>query len=379
MPVAWVWDWVEACWKKRTEQRDMLPGTIVLVDASFGGYSPETGWNPDCRADYSDALDLHLSLASSSQELADSGEEREDLSATAWCSLIDHLRDVGLETQGILDAIFPALLPDDPKVPLCRKVVLAAFAHDIGKASEYFQGSIDKSFQTPSIPGDLRDVLLAKAPKGAWPKNRLYCKNGDGEQRKGYRHELASAMALFDLLRQFQPVHPGLLGECQEFFSGQRLLSEQDVAEQQVIRESNLLSKLFDSSEYPARWYFDLVAYLVASHHGKVRWSLQASPSDQEYRDHDDRGMPIRGVREEDELPEIKDVSGHVFVPATKLTLEPARLGLSPVTGPSWTERVQGLLDVFGPGALAYLEAVLRAADIRASQDLTQVSKKGDQ
>jgi CRISPR-associated endonuclease/helicase Cas3 len=337
----------------------------VLVDASFGGYSPETGWNPNDKADSSVSLDLHLSLAFSLQELADSGEEREDLSATAWCSLIDHLRDVGLEAQGILDAIYPSLLPGDPKFSLRRKVVLAAFAHDIGKASEYFQGSIDK--------GDLRDVLLAKAPKGAWPKNRLYRKNGDGEQRKGYRHELASALALFDLLRQIQPFHPVLQGECRNFFPEQELQAEQNVEWLRLNQESKL-SKLFDPSEFPERWCFDFVVYLVASHHGKVRCSLQASPSDQEYRDHDDRGMPIRGVREGDELPEIKDASGNPFVPATLLTLEPAKLGLSAVTGPSWTERVQGLLEIFGPGALAYLEAVLRAADIRASQKTNRIS-----
>jgi CRISPR-associated endonuclease/helicase Cas3 len=378
-PVAWVWDWVDACWKRRTEQRDLLPGTIVLVEASFGGYSLESGWNMQQKAEPSLSLDLHLAEKSmlqdkNLQDKADSGEQREDLSVQSWRSLVCHLQDVEQETRNIADVLWPTKLPEKPWLSLRRKLVLAGFTHDIGKASAYFQGSIDINFQNPSIPKDLRDELLAKAPKGAWPKNRLYRKNGDGEQRKGFRHELASALALFDLLRQIQPSHPGLLGECRDYFPEQKLQVEQSAEGLLSIQESHL-SKLFDPSEYPERWCFDLVAYLVASHHGKVRCSLQASPLDQEYRAQDGRGMPIRGVREGDELPAVKDKNGNFLIPTTKQTLEPAKLGLSPVTGPSWTERVQGLLDRFGPSALAYLEAILRAADIRASRNVDSACK----
>src|SRR6266542_878034 len=54
-----------------------------------------------------------------------------------------------------------------------------------------------------------------------------------------------------------------------------------------------------------------------------------------------------------------------------KLSLEPMELGLcekAPFAGqPSWTERMLRLRDKLGPFRLAYLEAVLRAADMRAS------------
>ena len=56
------------------------------------------------------------------------------------------------------------------------------------------------------------------------------------------------------------------------------------------------------------------------------------------------------------------------LVPQTALHLEPARIGLSLRTGASWSERVAGLLKSHGPFALTYLEAILRAADIRASR-----------
>ncbi|OFW40478.1 MAG: hypothetical protein A3F70_08080 [Acidobacteria bacterium RIFCSPLOWO2_12_FULL_67_14] len=114
---------------------------------------------------------------------------------------------------------------------------------------------------------------------------------------------------------------------------------------------------------------FDLLAYLVASHHGKVRVALHASPKDQDYRDPGDgRGLPIRGVRDRDVLPAIAlDGAGSPLPPLT-LTLQPASLGLSAETGRSWRERTLGLVDRFSPGALAWLEALLIAADRRASR-----------
>jgi CRISPR-associated endonuclease/helicase Cas3 len=106
----------------------------------------------------------------------------------------------------------------------------------------------------------------------------------------------------------------------------------------------------------------------VASHHGKVRVGLHAAPKDQDYRDRDGRGLPIRGIREGDRLPSIALVPGEPPLPEVTLSLEPSKLGLSPKTGISWRERCIELLKRFGPASLAFLEAILRAADVRASQ-----------
>jgi CRISPR-associated endonuclease/helicase Cas3 len=113
---------------------------------------------------------------------------------------------------------------------------------------------------------------------------------------------------------------------------------------------------------------FDLIAYLVASHHGKVRAGIHAAPKDQDYRDRDGRGLPIRGIREGDRLPSVELVSGEPPIPEMALTLSPASLGLSSRTGVSWRERCIRLMDRYGPAALAFLEAILRAADVRASR-----------
>jgi CRISPR-associated endonuclease/helicase Cas3 len=112
---------------------------------------------------------------------------------------------------------------------------------------------------------------------------------------------------------------------------------------------------------------FDLLAYLVLSHHGKVRVALHAGPKDQEYVVRDERGLPIRGVREGDVLPALS-IDGVSTLPSLLLTLAPAALGLSPVTGLSWRDRTAALLRAHGPGTLAFLEALFVSADRRASK-----------
>jgi CRISPR-associated endonuclease/helicase Cas3 len=107
----------------------------------------------------------------------------------------------------------------------------------------------------------------------------------------------------------------------------------------------------------------------VLCHHGKVRTSLHASPKDQEYPDPGDgRGMPIRGIREGDALPPVLLDGRSPLLPGLTLTLAPAAMGLSSTTGKSWGERTSSLLNRFGPGALAWLESLLIAADRRASR-----------
>lgn len=116
---------------------------------------------------------------------------------------------------------------------------------------------------------------------------------------------------------------------------------------------------------------FDLLAYLVCAHHGKVRGAWHTTPADQEFHDIDGRGLPIHGVRNGDTLPAValNAANGHAYtVPALALNLEPARLGFSPRTGASWSERTGRLLGTRGLFQLGYLEALLRAADARASR-----------
>jgi CRISPR-associated helicase Cas3 len=107
----------------------------------------------------------------------------------------------------------------------------------------------------------------------------------------------------------------------------------------------------------------DLSCYLAAAHHGKVRLSIRSLPNE---KPAPNGRRFARGVWEGDSLPEVK-LGGGVIVPAVTLSLAPMELGLSADGQPSWAERVLNLLEHYGSYRLAYLEALLCAADRRAS------------
>ena len=109
----------------------------------------------------------------------------------------------------------------------------------------------------------------------------------------------------------------------------------------------------------------DLVAYLVASHHGKVRMSIRSLPHERKPADRNIRFA--RGVWDGDTLP-ATDLGGGNNLPETILDLSFMELGEGE-RGPSWLERTLTLRDdrLLGIFRLGYLEALLRTADWRAS------------
>lgn len=106
----------------------------------------------------------------------------------------------------------------------------------------------------------------------------------------------------------------------------------------------------------------DLVAYLAASHHGKVRVGLRPI----QWTDVDaDAPIELRGVRADDAVEPVETPAGTSRA-CTGLPIDLAKVGRGDA-GASWSDRVLALLEAHGPFRLAYLETLVRVADWRAS------------
>ncbi|MEQ8768682.1 MAG: CRISPR-associated endonuclease Cas3'' [Planctomycetota bacterium] len=342
---AWIWDWIEGEWKV-AERAALIPGAVVCVAADTGGYRDDRGFDPESRA----PVTVSSAPPMAAQDAADDLEDTEELSAAAYKTIATHNTEVGQLAKQITGGLVPKRIAE--------LIELAGRWHDLGKAHPAFQAVI-----LERGPHQER-VDLAKAPDAAWQRPCLY-RSADGETRRGFRHELASCLALFDVLRRYEPTHPALLGpwvEVLQTLGDEKVPTPALDGEAATLLERGVLECTAEE--------FDLLAYLVLSHHGKVRVALHAGPKDQEYVARDGRGLPIRGVRDGDVLPAIS-LDGVSSLPELSLTLAPAALGLSPLTGRSWRDRTAALLQTYGPGSLAYLEALLIAADRRASKFTT--------
>jgi CRISPR-associated endonuclease/helicase Cas3 len=343
---AYVFDYLEGAWMPREPER-IVPGATVLLASADGGYAAERGWDPKAKpvgvvaapADDPDARRDPLASASSA-------EEAEELSIADWKTIGLHGHEAQEEARVLCAALgLPAAFT--------RVLSLAARWHDAGKAHPVFQDAIQADARAASPAGVRRD--LAKAPDAAWARPPYAA-------RPGFRHELASTLALFELLRRAAPLHPALLGPHRAVLEAIGATPPPPADPQPAPLAQELAALSAED--------FDLVAWLVCAHHGKVRARWSGTPRDQEARH-----GGIHGVCEGDELPgfALVDAAGEPStVPQLSLSLSAAEVGLGARYGASWAERVAGLLDRLGPFTLTYLEALLRVADVRASRRTTE-------
>lgn len=107
----------------------------------------------------------------------------------------------------------------------------------------------------------------------------------------------------------------------------------------------------------------DLVAYVIAAHHGRVRMSLRSLPGEIAPADGEGEALFARGVWHGDEMPAVNLGDG-TRTTTCSLDLSPVRLGPG-----SWLERTVGLRDErdVGPFRLAWWETLLRISDRRGS------------
>lgn len=363
---AWVWDWIDGTWKI-AKRSDLIPGRIVCVASRCGGYDSVRGFNSASNEPVEEIRPVKVDGYLNDSNQADNEQQNDQLSFQGWKTIGFHSHEVKKTASEIATVL-------ELEDSLSTAMVRASFWHDIGKAHPAFQ-SIMKPIGSNKVDPN---VLLAKS--GAHDAGRVkYFADDQGlDLRVGFRHELASALALFAVLGHYKPDHPALLGKWSDWLVSKQTqphsiavdCGDKTKKPSAIEAKTELIPKFVSDLLSCSEADFDLLIYLVASHHGKVRLSLHASPCDQDYvdRNGDGRGLPIRGVRDGDVLQSVRMlIDDHPTAPLT-LSLEPAAMGLSNVTGRSWRERAQSVIDRFGPIQLGYLEAVFRAADVRASK-----------
>jgi CRISPR-associated endonuclease/helicase Cas3 len=361
---AWAWSYLDGGWERLHGQR-LYPGLTVLIDANAGGYDTKVGFKAK-------ALDVPV-LAEHARildtvEAADAADGQDDLSEGVvgndrqYKTIATHGFEVAVQALEVSTALAIDDLPRGSLAgaPISKLLTLSGLGHDIGKAHPAFAGAIRERNNIPS------ETPLAKAPQGRWHQVQHAYDHGTGcGKRPSFRHELASALALLELMWRSRPEHPALHGGREQVLD--MTVGREVPAEQERVGTTNgFVTQLLQLDALS----FDLVVYLVLAHHGKVRATMPMSP-----RDQDNPGplgdLPIRGVRDGDVLPAITliDAAGRPFdLPDLTLRLEPAKLGLSRRYGPSWVERVLALRNALGDFHLAWLETLLRVADVRASR-----------
>lgn len=355
---AWEWDFEDGRWLRRRKP-DIYPGMTLLLANTQGGYSEELGWTGD-------ASDLPSPITGGAQRSwpgLDALASDPASQADTWVSLPQHLADAEREATAILTAL------EITDTAEGKAVAGSARRHDWGKALGRWQAKVvdhvsrvikkcDEVLQDlamnelHAVVTSFRQVLQEPdshgVPWAKWPDaRRLWLDPGlTVEQRTllkkrlatpfrpGLRHEAASALAAWEAWRQ-----------------GDESLSA-------------------------------LAVYLIASHHGKVRTLLRAGANTAE----------VFGLRQDDALPPIPGFDMHSGV----LPLHISKIGSSG----RWLTEEQFVPEEFswvammheltgseaisipaaneviplseprnlGPFTLAYLEALLRAADVRASR-----------
>ncbi|MFA6960864.1 MAG: CRISPR-associated endonuclease Cas3'' [Opitutaceae bacterium] len=228
-------------------------------------------------------------------------------------TVTDPWQSIETHTAHVLAATNEILAALPAATPWADTLRTAARWHDVGKAHACFQSFITHG---RDVPAKFKSAFIAKAP---W-------RSGVRHSRPHFRHELASALAWLQAGHAADPI------------------------------------------------FENLVAYLIATHHGKIRLSLRAMPGEESPPETSADTPPLyaRGVWHGDRLPSDPTKQLAIDgVPSAPLTLDLTCMQMGDQDGrPSWTSRMLTLRDADNLGLfrLAWLETILRASDAKGSK-----------
>ena len=367
---AWFWNFETRQWDALSRTR-IKPGMTLLLSKSQGGYDEEYGWtgNPDNRPD---TIVAHIlpqdSLA------GDLESERED-----WVTLSAHTQEVEAETQELVQALG---FKDNDWEKCANSVLLSSRYHDIGKAVPRWQESSKEQLDT--IKKKAQQFISQKSNNSQDPEVKFV---ESFLQKLQQFQELQQSAT--ELWAKFPSLDYALISSNLPLDIRKRIKKAISVPFLPGLRHE-AASALIAWKKWRAgeEGWTALAVYLVACHHGKVRTVLRRIRNQKGEKEN------IFGVQQEDRLPEINglldkeqdfDLRLSVFGAIGQWNDE-ANVFIE--EGPSWVQMVAELLgprhslDIdaqvaiigkneprkLGPFRLAFLEALIRAADVRASR-----------
>ncbi len=371
----WTWNDEADRWE-RIRPDDLRPGMVVMLHRDIGGYDTQEGWTGQKQ----NVLNM-VPRAGRGRALRD--DERSETGY--WARLDVHLSDARREAELLCDDV--GLRNDDRELrPLRTAIIEAAALHDLGKAHPQWQRALPAVSALPSGPWakcprvlavdaaanneKIREAVLELRPDAVALSNEYRRRGREDFVRlrwavgqKLQREELGSLQSLAGVRwAGHVPFRPALRHEAASALAMWRR-----------YRDGN--------APYPA-----LAVYLAAAHHGKVRTVLRATT---------DEGDDVFGVSRE---PDGLDVASQRWPFDFSLAKDGAEGEWQKdgfvLRGHGWTGLVADLLGPWrsddptqvgvvppqeprrlGPFMLAYLEALVRIADWRASENPSQCTK----
>ena len=116
---------------------------------------------------------------------------------------------------------------------------------------------------------------LAKFPAMRHPREATFCDPGAPfGPRRGFRHELASMLGMFEWLYRIAPGHAAVSDGVSDLVAAGVLAPAASTAAEDCDDGISKALRELSAAE------IDLVGYLLAAHHGKVRGTLQSTALD---------------------------------------------------------------------------------------------------